>query len=243
MKKLFSLSIVLMLAFTASSVLAEELSVYTAANFTLPMKELAKRYEEQTGVKIVPNFGSTGMLYGQIENGAPVDLFFAADEKRPEMLFKAGKSLQPVTYAKGRAVLWTLKDITAETWQEALQALPDGPLGLSNPKTAPYGATAKATLEDAGLWEKLEARIVYGKSVSQVFQFAHSDAAVASFCALSQTLSEEGAKGHHWIMTEAAPVSQGACVLKGEKQESAAKFLEFVLSDANKELLGSFGYE
>ncbi len=239
---------VLMLAFvlmTAIPAVAADLTVYTAANFTLPMKELAKRYTEKTGVNVVTNFGSTGMLYGQIENGAPVDVFFAADEKRPALLFEAGASEEPVIYAKGKAVLWSMNPAAndAATWQEALRALPDGKIGLSNPKTAPYGATAKAALEKTGLWAEYEPRMVFGKNVSQAFQFAHSDAAVASFCALSQALSEEGAKGKHWLMPEAETVSQAACVLTKGNTEEAKKFMEFVLSDENKELISSYGYE
>ncbi len=63
----------------AEAARAETLSVAVAANFLAPMKRIAEEYERKSGNKAVISHGSTGQLYTQILNGAPYDLFFAAD--------------------------------------------------------------------------------------------------------------------------------------------------------------------
>ena len=87
--------VALLALLACASVLADEVQVAVAANFTAPMKLIAAEFEKDTGHQAVLSFGSTGKFYSQITNGAPFDVFLAADEETPAKLDSAGaKSLE-----------------------------------------------------------------------------------------------------------------------------------------------------
>lgn len=127
---------------------AKSLSIACAANFTSAMKELVEVYEKETGVNVTCSFGSTGMLYGQIKNGAPYDLFFAADTKRPHLLFDEGKAFAPAIYARGHIVAWSASTelVSMPNWKEAVLSEAARRITIANPKTAPYGLQAEEAL-------------------------------------------------------------------------------------------------
>lgn len=221
---------------------AESVSVACAANFTAPMKRLAAMFEELSGVRVEPTFGSTGLLFGQIVQGAPFHLFFAADVARPATLHDRGLARAPRTYATGEVVLWSALPLTGESWAEAVADPAVVKIGLANPETAPYGAVAVAALEKAGLLEAVRPKLVYGKNVGQAFQFAWSGGAEAAFVALSQARSEQGRTGTLRRVPTAPLVTQDCCLLAGAG-EDAARFLAFVLSDPDaREVVREYGY-
>lgn len=224
---------------------AQSLTVACAGNFTAAMKKLAALYEKETGTKIICTFGSTGMLYGQITNGAPFDLFFAADEKRPAKLFKAGLAQKPAPYARGKVILWSSKKslATMDSWEKVVASPEVAKVGIASPKTAPYGLRAEEAMTKADLTDTVKAKLVFGKNVGMAFQFAYSGAAEASFAALSQALSEKGATGKYWLVPEAGAVKQSACILTKGNQETAAAFLSWLATPAAKDIITGYGYE
>lgn len=224
---------------------AVPLSIACAANFTSAMKELATLYQNQTSTSVHCTFGSTGMLYGQILNGAPYALFFAADEKRPALLHKAGLANQPKVYARGRVVLWTRNEALTglPNWKEVVASGDVDRIGIANPKTAPYGQIAFSALTTSDLLPLAEPKLAYGKNVGMTFQFAYSKAADIAFVALSQALSEEGALGTHWSIPEAGPVNQSACAILGKGETEASAFLQWMNSAPAQAVIRRYGYE
>lgn len=223
---------------------AEELTVAVAANFTGPMKQIAVLFTKKTGVEVLPSYASTGKLYALINNGAPFDVFLAADQKRPELLHQHGLASKPMIYAKGQAVLWTSRSdaCAGHTWQEALESSQFKRIAIATPKLAPYGAAAMAALQPplkAGLLD----RLVYGQNVTQSFQYAEK-ATDAGFTALSIALSDRGRKGCYWLIKEAPLVKQSACIIKSTGHRKAAKaFFAFLLSNRSRPVLTKFGYK
>lgn len=232
------------LCLMASPVQATSLSVACAANFTSAMKKLVALYEAQTGADIRCTFGSTGMLYGQIKNGAPYDLFFAADERRPALLHEQGLAEKPVQYAKGRVVLWSRKPklFMKPNWREVVLSDTVVTVGIANPETAPYGASTFRTLEKSGILATLKPKFAYGKSVGISFQYAYAGAADAAFIALSQAISAKGGEGRHWPIPEARSIVQTACVLTTETAE-AGRFMEWIHSATARIIVREHGYE
>lgn len=227
-----------MLLLMATNAYGATVTVACAANFTTAMKEIAASYEARSGTTIQLSFGSTGMLYGQITNGAPYDLFFAADRKRPALLHENGLADRPQVYALGRVVLWTADTTEADNWEDALPLFER--VAVANPKTAPYGAAAIHVLEESGLGTAVRNRLVFGKSVGQAFHYAHTGAADAAFCAKSQALAARS--GSWWPVPTAQPVSQAACRLTGS--DSARDFLDYVLhAPAAAAIKTKYGYE
>lgn len=94
---------------TVGALQADEVLVAVSANFTGAAKALSVPFEQQTGHSLKISYGSTGKLYAQIINGAPFEVFLAADSKHPEKLEASGLAVpgSRFSYARGRLVLWS----------------------------------------------------------------------------------------------------------------------------------------
>ncbi len=230
-----------------STLFAEEkLTIGLAANFMLPFKEIALEFENKTSVKIDAIYASTGNLYGQIKNGAPYDLFLAADEKRPERLLREGLTSETFIYARGRAVLWTAKKqiCHAADWQEAVIMQSVKRISIANPETAPYGEAAIRALQASGLEDVVRKKLVFAQNVIQAFQYAHTEAVDAGFCALSSVFSRQGKRGCYFLIDQAPIIIQKACILRNSKKRHAVEnFVNFLCSPEAQALKKKYGYE
>ena len=229
----------------ASPLAAQELRVAVAANFLSSLKTLAAMFEAGQGVRVLPIAGSTGKLYAQIRNGAPLDLFLAGDVERPARLEAEGLTLAGSrhTYARGRLVLWSSRP----DYVQGLNTLERGDfrhLSIANPQIAPYGAAAAAALRRLGLWEHLQGRLVRGESVNQAFQFVASGSAELGLVAASQLAGKEGSA---WPLPASLypPIDQQVVLLvRAAENPAAARFLDFLLHDpAADALIRAAGYD
>lgn len=220
------------------------LKAAVAANFMLPFNEISAAFEAETGIKVEGTFSSTGNLYAQTINGAPYDVFLAADEKTPGKLYGQGLGEEPFVYATGRVVLWGEgKSCGAKGWIDALRMKGVRKIGLANPATAPYGAAAEAALKASGLRDEVGRRLVVAQNVGQAFQYAVSGGTDASFCALSSALSERGKKGCYYLIEQAPPIKQTACLIKrSQVKKEAYLFLKFLGSPEAIKIKKRYGY-
>jgi molybdate transport system substrate-binding protein len=226
---------------------AGETTIAVAANFTDATRDIIPLFEESTGHKVKVSFGSTGKLYSQIENGAPFDLFLAADTKRPikaenEALAVKGSRF---TYAKGKIVLWSTASGLSNTGEAYLKRDDFKHIAMANPKTAPYGLAAEQVMEQLGVWNTLQPKLVRGDSISQTFQFIVSGNVQAGFVALSQVKAWTGEQGSYWEIPQRdyAPIAQQAVLLKRGKDNAAARaFLDFLQGPQALAVISSYGY-
>ena len=224
---------------------AEGLKAAVAANFMAPFKEIAAAFEAETKIRVEATYSSTGNFYGQIVNGAPYDVFLSADVKTPLSLFEKGLAEKPILYATGRVVLWgSGKDFCgAKTWQEAITRKGVKKIAIANPVTAPYGTAAEAALKKSGHWDGIRERIVVAQNVGQSFQYAMSGGTDGAFCALSSALSEQGRKGCHFVIDEAPPIPQAACLLtRTAVKADALRLLQYLDSPKALEIKKRYGY-
>lgn len=217
-----------------------------AANFAAPQQELARRFESATGIAVETSLGSTGQLYAQISNGAPYDVFLAADGERPRQLELARLAVPRTrfTYAVGRLALYAPQWDSLPAGAAALGTRTYLHLAIADPLTAPYGAAAREVLQHWQLWDRLRGRIVRGANVGQVLQFVQSGAAEVGFVAVSQLMSEDPRS--YWIVPQQLhdPIRQDAVLLQhGARKPAARRYLEFLQSDQGFEVLAAFGYE
>ncbi len=220
---------------------AESLRVAAAANLLYPMKELAQSFSADTGAKVELVFNSSGRLLSLIEQGAPFDLFFSADAKRPERLYQEGLALAPVTYTHGVLVFWSRdKGLCAWGWPQVLASV--SCLAIADPRLAPYGEVAQGVLRKAQAFSKREIRLVKALTVSQAFQWAESGNAQAALVSFSLALSKAGRQGCYLTIKQAPLIEQKACVLKKGHPSLAKAFLEFVLSPRGQAILAKYGY-
>jgi len=248
MKKIISrhlLVIICLLLPIITPAMADEINIAVASNFAEPIKEIASRYETQSGHRINLVFGSTGKHYAQIKNGAPFAAFFAADARRPELLETEGVALpgSRFTYAVGHIVLWSPKAGYVDAQGDILQQKPFRHLAVANPRLAPYGKAAQQFLQGRKLWEGLQDRMVRGENIGQTFQFVRSGSAELGIVAYSQVKRPgHPLEGSLWEVpaTEYAPIEQQAVLL--EENPVAREFMAFIKSQEAINIILAYGY-
>jgi len=228
---------------------AAEVSVAVAANFTAPMKIIAQDFERDTGHKATLVVGATGQFYAQMKNGAPFEVFLAADDETPARIENEGLGVAGTrfTYATGRLVLWSRKDGLVDDRGDILKGGSFDRIAIANPRLAPYGAAAMEVVERMGLRSTITPKLVEGSHISQTFQFVSSGNATIGFVALSQVF-EAGRirEGSGWIVPSNLhqPIRQDAVLLtKGKGNPAAHALMRYLRSDNAKAVIRSFGYE
>ncbi|SDH61423.1 molybdate ABC transporter substrate-binding protein [Roseospirillum parvum] len=233
-----------LLATLAGPARADETNVAVAANFTGPAKIIADAFTEATGHVAVLSFGSTGQLYTQISQGAPFQVFLAADQARPEKAVAEGLAVagSQRTYAIGTLVLWSA-DASLPAGPEMLTAPGVDRIALANPATAPYGAAAMAALESLGMVEAVADRLVQGNNIAQTFQFVTTGNAQAGFVAGSQLTGVTD--GVAWTLPGDLypPIRQDAVLLTtGADNPAARAFLDFLAGPESLKVIQDHGY-
>lgn len=226
---------------------AEVVRVAVAANFTDAARSLATVFKKTTGHDLKISYGSTGKLYAQIEHGAPYDIFMAADTERPAKVIKQGLAVPDslFVYARGKLVLWSAQPDLFDNGEVFLRSGKFKHLAIANPKTAPYGLAAKQVMQNTGLWDELQDKLVRGDSIAQVFQFVATENSEIGLVAYSQVRGWKGEPGSTWEIPAKLyqPIDQAAVLLtRAESNPTAHAFMDFMKSDAANKIITSFGY-
>jgi molybdate transport system substrate-binding protein len=217
----------------------KELRVAAAADLQPVMPMLAQEYEKATGVKLVVSFGSSSALVTQILNGAPFDIFLAADYVFPEKVVIAGLADggEPKAYAKGTLVLWTRKD--SGLLPLSLDTLSDPrvkTIAIANELHAPYGRAAAAALRNMKLYDKLAPHFVVGENISQTAQFVESGNAQLGLISLTAASTQHFKEIGTYILVPTSQypsIRQCAVIMgKSEHKAEAHAFLDWLLSPA-----------
>lgn len=226
--------------------------IAVASNFTAPMKELAKAFERETGYKLLLTFGSSGKFFVQIKQGAPFDVFLSADAEKPKRLEKEALTVPNArfTYATGTLVLWSaqteLVDSEGAVLKRVLKTTPPFKhLALANPRLAPYGMAAVATLKHLELYPLLQDSVVQGENIAQTYQFVASGNAELGFVALSQVI-QTAQTGSLWIVPRDLypAIRQDAVLLSRAKDNPVARaFLEYLKSPHALAIIKAYGYQ
>lgn len=228
---------------------AAEVRAAIAANFSGPMADLIAQFYKQTGHTVVTSPGSSGKLATQIRQGAPFDVFLSADEAAPAALEAEGLTVPGTrfVYAVGRLVLWSPDLALIDKDAKVLRDGRFAKLAIADPKLAPYGRAAQATLTHLGLWQALQPKLVTGENVQQAYQFAATGNAQLALVSQAQ-VNVRGARreGSSWLVPANlhAAIRQSAVLLKSARDRAAATaFLQFLRQPAALDLLRQAGYE
>jgi molybdate transport system substrate-binding protein len=226
-------------------------TVAAAANLNVALTEIAKQFEATEGPHVELVFGASGTLTRQIQDGAPFELFLAADEEFPNQLAAAGLTRDAgVVYAVGRLVIFapTGSPLTVDERLDGLSRLVRSGgvtrFAIANPEVAPYGRAAEAVLRKHGLWDAVRPRLVLGDSIAQAAQFATTGNAVGGLIAYSLVLSPAFAdRGKYAVVPEAdhPPLRQRMVLLK-RAGPVAARFYTYLQGDAARAMLRKFGF-
>jgi len=219
--------------------------VAVASNFAGAAIEIAGLYKEKTGKEVILSFGSTGKFYAQIRNGAPFDVFLAADSKIPKYMEKNGSAIAGSrrTYALGRLVLWSPVSGLA-TNGDILRENRFRRLAVANPKLAPYGTASMEVLDALGLAaDGINGKLVRGENIGQAFQFVKTGNSDLGFVAYSQVAESVGkGEGSMWIVPRDlySPIRQQAVLLNDRR--TARDFLDFLRGAEALEVIRRYGY-
>ena len=221
-----------------------DVRVAVATNFRDAVREIGTAYKALTARRVVFSFGSTGQLYAQIAQGAPFDIFLAADRARVTKAIDAQLAVADsrFTYAIGRLVLFS-SDSELVAGSETLLSGRFGHLAIADPVSAPYGTAAVEVLRQLGCYDRVRERIVRGLNVAQAFQFVHSGNAELGLVALSQVVGL--ASGSRWIVPERlhAPIKQDAVLLRrGASNPAALEFIRFLRGPEADAVRAEYGY-
>jgi len=240
------LSLAAMLTVMASTGAARagEVRIAVAANFTAAAKEIGALFEQRTGHKAVFSSGSTGQLYHQIAQGAPFEVYLAADRARPLKAVDDGLAVPGslFTYATGRLVLFS-RDKALVKGAATLKQGRFAHIALANPATAPYGAAAIRVMRALGVHDALAPKVVRGNNIAQAYQFVATGNAELGFVAASQVARHGG--GSRWIVPDRLypVIAQGGVLLKRSGKNAAARaFVAFLRGPQARAVKLRYGY-
>lgn len=221
------------------------LLVAAAASTRPALDAIAQEFERRESCLVVVSYGASGILENQIENGAPFDLFFSADEAWVERLAGRGRAAAGSTriYAAGRLVLVASRDADPSVRQVA--DLARGRfvrIALPNPETAPYGAAAREALQKLGLWKAVESRLVYAENVRDALRYATTGDAEFAFAAASEA-QDSGLRVIEVPPGSHRRLQQAACLVRASAHpELAKRFLSFVTGPQGRRQWDSHGF-
>ncbi len=218
------------------------LTVAAASNLTGAFDEIGRGFTEETGIEVVFSYGSTAALARQVEEGAPVDVFAAADAEHLDALVTSGKVIRETraVYARGQLAVWapgggvgSVKDLAGAQVKF---------VAIAQPELAPYGKAAVEALQAAGVWDVVQPKLVFANSVSQAKQLAATGNADAAFTAYSLVFKEAGSV----VRVEEklhSPLEQVLGVVAGSQREvDARRFGAYVMGPKGRAVLVQNGY-
>lgn len=228
-------------------------TIAAAADLKFALEKVGADFTRDTGHSLKLSFGSSGNFVTQIENGAPFELFLSADESYVFRLADQGLTRdRGVLYAVGRIVLFAPhgSPLRVDGGLEDLgNALAEGRLrrlAIANPNHAPYGRAARAALMHAGLWDRIQDKLVLGENAAQATQFAASGASDGGILPLSLSAAPQVAKlgrfapiPAQWHATE--PLRQRMVLLQSAG-ETALAFYRYLQMPGAQADFARFGF-
>jgi len=247
-----NLTLILRLLLVAASchtaaVSATTINVFAAASLVDSLKEIAAAYEKQTGDEVVFNFGASSLLARQIEEGAPADIFFSADEAKMDGLEKKGlivketrksrlsNSLVIVVASGNGAAIATPKDLATDKVTR---------LALAEPRTVPAGIYAKEYLQRQNLWPSVEAKVVPTENVRAALAAVEGGNAEAGIVYKTDAAISKKVRIACEIPASDSPViSYPMAVVRDSKElDAARRFLKHLGSDESGRVFERFGF-
>ncbi|WP_340066776.1 molybdate ABC transporter substrate-binding protein [Ascidiimonas aurantiaca] len=227
---------------------SEEITVAAAANMRFVMEDLTTLFTKETGIICNLVIASSGKLTAQIKEGAPYDIFISADMKYPDFLYAQGLTTgPPQVYAYGKLVLWTAYHDQVPSMERLIDENVKH-IAVAQTETAPYGRAALEAIKRKGYLEKIQNKLVYAGSISQVNHFVSSQSVDVGFTSLSTVLSPDLHTLGSWAEVPDnlyEPIVQGLVLLKskeGTVKKETQKFYEYLSTNTALSVVKKYGY-
>src|SRR5438876_371646 len=226
---------------------AAEITVFAAASLTDSLKEIASSYEKQTGDRIVFNFGASGFLARQIEEGAPADIFFSADEAKMDGLERKGLIAKETRKSRlSNSLVIVVSAASSFTIQSAgeLAEPKVKRIALADPKTVPAGIYAREYFEKIKLWTAIESKVVPTDNVRAALTAVESGDVEAGMVYRTDAAISKKVKVAYEVPAGDSPaISYPVAALKESRDlEAAKRFLKHLDSDHAGRVFEKFGF-
>jgi molybdate transport system substrate-binding protein len=223
--------------------------VAAAADLTTAFRDIGETFEKASGAKVEFSFGASGTLARQIAAGAPFDVFASANLGFVEQAVRSGTCFGETraVYAIGRLAVWaprgsSLPGVLADLADSRFAAI-----ALADPEHAPYGAAARQALMAAGIWERVQSRVISAENVGQALEFARSGRAMVAMVALSLAVVAEG---EYTLVDDAlySPLDQVVVLCNGDPKTpgtsslAGRQFSQFLVSETGRTILRRHGF-
>jgi len=243
--------VVLFAALPARPLVAQRApTIAAASNLNFVLNEIAGQFTRTQRDRVELVFGASGTLARQIQDGAPFELFLAADEEFPARLTAAGLTRDAgEVYAVGRVALFApagsplTVDERLDGLSRLLKAGGVDRFAIANPEVAPYGRAAEAVLKKHGLWGAIRPRIVLGSTIAQAAQFATTGNATGGLLAYSLVLAQLKSRGEYALIPAAdhPPLRQRMVLLK-QAGPIAERFYRYLLDAEARAIFEKHGF-
>lgn len=230
---------------------ARTLHIAAAADLEPVLPAVLARFQQQTGVHATVSYQSSATLAQQIIDGAPYDLFFAADMGFAQRVASFGMATEkaPSPYARGTLVLWARRDAPILHGQALTFDVLGYPglssVAIANPQTAPYGRAAQTAIENMHLESTLKPKLRIASNIAQAAQYADSGNAEVGMLSLTSALTPKLSADGSYLLVDPAlypPIVQGVVVLRHAADPAdAQRLLNFMQTPAMQAQLVSFG--
>jgi molybdate transport system substrate-binding protein len=242
-----SIALIVCSGLAISAAAQKTIQVAAAADLAPVLPAIIQEFKAKTGIEARASYASSATLATQIANGGPFDLFLSADMGFAQRVIDEGGavSARPVPYAQGTLVLWERNDGPVHPLTlEALTAPSVRSLAIANPRTAPYGRAAMASLTSLHLAAAVQTKLRVAENIAQAAQFVESGNAELGLISLTSAKTAKlASEGSYLEMpSDSYPaILQGAVVLKGKDPEDAQKLLAYLLSKPVEDELAARG--
>lgn len=229
---------------------ADKITVFAASDLKFALDEITKIYKTKNkDINIDLIYGSSGKGMTQIENGAPFDIYFSANQEYVENLYKKDLLLEkPKLYGLGRIVIWSKnKEFDKNQGFENLKENWVAKIAIANPDHAPYGEKAKQALEKMGIYKEIENKLVFGENISATTNMINIQAAQIGIIALSLALAPTTEEKNNFYLIDKKlhePLFQAYSITKyAQNNKEAKEFYNFISSDESLRILKKYGFE
>ena len=234
----------------ASAAHAQEILVSAAISLKEAVEEVGRQFQSaHPGVTVRFNLGASGELQKQIEAGAPVDLFLSAGQRQMDVLEQQRLLLPKSRRIVARNVLTLIAPGTSTLTLRGPADLARAEVHrvvLGNPKTVPAGQYADECLRSLGLWEALQAKLIFAENVRQVLEYVARGEVDAGFVYATDLLSRPG-PGREVArppQTSYSPITYPGAVVGASTQQALARaFLDLLASPSGQQALARFGFQ
>jgi molybdate transport system substrate-binding protein len=217
--------------------------VAAASDLAKAFGEVGTAFAAKTGITPTFDFGSSGLLAKQIEQGAPFFLYAAANKAFVDQVVKTGKcdGATSQLYSRGRIVMWGKNGTPAR-----LEELVDPKykrIGIANPEHAPYGKAAEQAMRKAGIYDQVKDRLVLAENVQAAMTYAKEGSVDVAFVALSLAIAND-TKAYITIEPDLhEPLEQTLVVCgKGPEADAARELAKYITSDDGRAIMEKYGF-